>query len=471
MECVLKEPRGWQPGTKQKRRFAPPPNAARWARRYTAQAPRVAHGEWKPASNRRDPIDVLEASNLGRVPELIPIRYGRMLASPFAFLRGSAAVMAGDLAATPASGILVQACGDCHLSNFGLFATPERNLVFDLNDFDETLPAPWEWDIKRLAASFVVVGRENNITESRCQAVVRVLADAYRTRLHEFAAMRVLEAWYARIDDEMLIATAPNAEVRRRREGIAAKARNSVAEYLFPKISQVVDGRRKIVDQPPLVFHPPQHDDQDERVNRLMGAYHDSLPQDRRKLFERYRFQDYAFKAVGVGSVGTHCYVVLYLADENDPLLLQIKEARPSVLEPYAGKGQFDHQGQRIVVGQRLMQAASDIFLGWTTGRDGMHFYIRQLRDMKFSVPLVDLEAKGLANYAAICGWALARAHAKGGDAALISGYLGQSDAFDQALARFAAAYADQTERDHAALVKAVKSGGAGAMAVRRSSE
>ena len=274
-----------------------------------AQTPRAAHGDWKPASNRRDPIAVLEESSLGRVPELIPIRYGRMLASPFAFLRGSAAVMAGDLAATPASGILVQACGDCHLSNFGLFATPERNLVFDLNDFDETLPAPWEWDIKRLAASFVVAGRENGITESRCQAVVRVLADAYRTHLREFAAMRVLDAWYARIDDEMLIATAPNAEVRQRREKIAAKARASVTEYLFPKISQVVDGRRRIVDQPPLVFHPPKHDDQDERVNRLMGAYHDSLPQDRLKLFERYRFQDYAFKAVGVGSVGTHCYV------------------------------------------------------------------------------------------------------------------------------------------------------------------
>jgi uncharacterized protein (DUF2252 family) len=257
----------------------------------------------------------------------------------------------------------------------------------------------------------------------------------------------------------MLIATAPDAGARQRREKIAAKARASVTEYLFPKISQLVDGRRRIVDQPPLVFHPPKHDDQDERINRLMSAYHDSLAQDRLKLFERYRFQDYAFKAVGVGSVGTHCYMLLYLADDDDPLLLQVKEARPSVLERYAGKGQFDHQGQRIVLGQRLVQAASDIFLGWTTGADGMHFYVRQLRDMKFSVPLVNLEAKGLANYAAICGWALARAHAKGGDAAMISGYLGQSDAFDQALARFALAYADQTERDHAVLVKAVKAG------------
>jgi len=423
------------------------------------QAPRAAHAAWKPAADRRDPIEVLDESSVGRVPELIPIRYGRMLASPFAFLRGSAAVMAGDLVATPASGIFVQACGDCHLSNFGLFATPERNLVFDLNDFDETLPAPWEWDIKRLAASFAVVGRENNISDSRCKAIVHVLADAYRTHLREFAAMRVLDAWYARIDDEMLIATAPDAAARQRREKIAAKARASVTEYLFPKISQLVDGRRTIVDQPPLVYHPPRRSDEDERIIKLMGAYHDSLAQDRLKLFERYRFQDYAFKAVGVGSVGTHCYVLLYLADENDPLLLQVKEARPSVLEPYAGRGQFDHHGQRIVIGQRLVQAASDIFLGWTTGKDGMHFYIRQLRDMKFSLPLDDIEAKGLAYYAAVCGWALARAHAKGGDAAMISGYLGQSDAFDQALAKFALAYADQTERDHAMLVKAVKAG------------
>ena len=232
-----------------------------------------------------------------------------------------------------------------------------------------------------------------------------------------------------------------------------------MTEYLFPRISQVVDGSRRIVDQPPLIFHTPVRIDEDERINRLMSAYHDSLPQDRLKLFERYRLQDSAFKAVGVGSVGTHCYVVLFLADDDDPLLLQVKEARPSVLEPYAGKGLFDHQGQRIVIGQRLMQAASDIFLGWTTDMAGGHFYVRQLRDMKFAVPIGDIEAKGLANYAAVCGWALARAHAKGGDAAMISGYLGQSDAFDQALAKFAPAYADQTERDHAALVKAVKSG------------
>jgi uncharacterized protein (DUF2252 family) len=381
-----------------------------------------------------------------------------MLQSPFAFLRGSAAVMAADLAVTPASGIRVQACGDCHLANFGLFATPERNLAFDINDFDETLPAPWEWDIKRLAASFVVVGRENSISDSRCEAIVRVLSSAYRAHLREYAEMRVLDAWYARIDDKMLIATAPDATARRRRQRIAAKARASVAEYLFPKITGVVDGRRRLVDQPPLLFHLPEPGADEERVQKVLAAYHESLPAERRRLFERYRFVDFAFKVVGVGSVGTRCYVLLFLAGPDDPLLLQVKEAGTSVLEPYAGKGHYEHQGQRIVVGQRLMQSASDMFLGWATLLTGAHCYIRQLRDMKFSVPLVDLDARQLANFATICGWALARAHAKGGDAAVLSGYLGRTDAFDQALGKFALAYADQTERDHAALVKAVKS-------------
>jgi uncharacterized protein (DUF2252 family) len=423
------------------------------------KAPRAAQGAWKPAADRRDPVDILEESNRGRVPELIPIRYGRMLANPFAFLRGSAAVMAYDLASTPTSGIRVQACGDCHLANFGLFATPERNLVFDLNDFDETLPAPWEWDVKRLAASFVVAGRASNLNERGCEAAVRVLADSYRRHLRDFSEMRVLDAWYARIDEKMLIATAPDAEARQRRERIAAKARASVTEYLFPKISAVVDGKRRIVDQPPLVFHIPEQPDQEERVRKILSAYGDTLPHDRRKLFEHYRYLDFAFKVVGVGSVGTYCFIALFLADEDDPVLLQIKEARPSVLEPYAGKGAYDHEGQRVVVGQRLMQSASDIFLGWTTTLDGRHFYIRQLRDMKFSVPLYDLEAKTLTRYADICGWALARAHAKGGDAAMVTGYLGKSDAFDQALAKFALAYADQTEADHAALGKAVEAG------------
>lgn len=423
------------------------------------QTPRVAHADWQPASDRRDPIDILEESNQGRVPDLIPIRYGRMMANPFAFLRGSAAVMAADLAPTPVSGIRVQVCGDCHLANFGLFATPERNLVFDLNDFDETLPGPWEWDMKRLAASFVVAGRASGLSARENEAAVLALARSYRQHMRDYAVMHVLDVWYSRLDDKTLIATAPNAEARKNRERIAAKARTSVAEYLFPKITGVTDGRRRIVDQPPLVFHPLDLQDSEERLRKLLAVYQESLPDHLRKLFEHYHFEDFAFKVVGVGSVGTRCFIILLLADLEDPLLLQAKEARMSVLEPYAGAGKFDHHGQRVVVGQRLMQSASDMFLGWLTAEDGTHYYLRQLRDMKFSIPLDNLEAKGLARYADICGWVLARAHAKAGDAAMISGYLGKNDVFDKALAQFAVAYADQTERDYAALVEAVKSG------------
>ena len=423
------------------------------------EVPRQAHTDWQPRPDRRDVIGILEESNLGRVPDLIPIRYGRMLANPFAFLRGSAALMAYDLAATPTSGIRVQACGDCHLANFGLFATPERNLVFDLNDFDETLPAPWEWDVKRLAASFVVAGRANRLADRSNEAAVRVLARSYRTHLREYAKMRVLDVWYSRLDDKMLIDSAPNVEAREYRKRVAAKARASIAEYLFPKITDLKDGHRRIVDKPPLMYHLPEQSDTEERLHKILAAYRDSLPAHLHKLFNHYRFEDFAFKVVGVGSVGTRCFAVLFMADSDDPLLLQAKEARPSVLEPYAEASKFDHHGQRIVVGQRLMQSASDMFLGWMTGGDGTHYYMRQLRDMKFSIPLDAFEAQGLARYAEVCGWVLARAHAKGGDAALISGYLGKSDAFDQALGKFALAYADQTEKDHAALVNAVESG------------
>lgn len=423
------------------------------------QTPRDAHAGWQAQAARRDSIDILEESNQGRVPELVPIRYGRMLTSSFAFLRGSAALMAYDLASTPASGIQVQACGDCHLANFGLFATPERNLVFDLNDFDETLPAPWEWDIKRLAASFVVAGRNSNLSSRANEAAVLALARSYRMHLAEYASMRVLDVWYSRLDDKTLIATAPTAEARANRKRITAKARSSLAEYLFPKITREEGGRRRIVDQPPLVYHLPVQVDSGERMQHNLAVYHQTLPAHLRKLFDHYHFEDFAFKVVGVGSVGTRCFVVLFMAESEDPLLLQVKEARISVLEPYAGASEYDHHGQRIVVGQRLMQSASDMFLGWMTTIDGTHFYVRQLRDMKFSVPLENLEPKGLARYADVCGWVLARAHAKGGDAALLYGYLGSSDAFDKALAQFAQAYADQNQRDYQALVDAVESG------------
>jgi uncharacterized protein (DUF2252 family) len=429
-------------------------------RALRAQTPRAAHAEWQPPASRRDPIDILEESSQGRTPHLVPIRYGRMSADPFAFLRGSAAVMAHDLASTPASGIRVQACGDCHIANFGLFATPERNLIFDINDFDETLPAPWEWDIKRLAASFAVVFRIRGFSEKASSEAVLSLARSYRQRLREYATMRVLDVWYSRLDDKTLIDAAPTAETRKNRKRMADKARASVAEYLFPKITGVSDGHRRLVDQPPLMFHLPDHGELEERLHSMLASYHDTLPAHLRKLLDHYRYEDFAFKVVGVGSVGTRCYVLLFLAGDNDPLLLQAKEARRSVLEPFAGDSEFSHHGQRIVVGQRLMQSASDMFLGWTASpADGGHYYIRQLRDMKYSPPLDKVDAKALVRYAVICGWVLARAHAKGGDAAMIAGYLGNSDVFDKALARFAQAYGEQTMRDHASLVQAVQSG------------
>jgi uncharacterized protein (DUF2252 family) len=423
-------------------------------------APRQDHAEYTLSPHGRDPVAILEQSSQGRVPGLLPIRYGRMLRDPFAFLRGSAAVMAHDLASTPVSGIRVQACGDCHLANFGLFATPERNLVFDLNDFDETLPAAWEWDIKRLAASFVVCGRSRGITERANQTVVETLARSYRTHLREYAKMHVLDVWYSRLDDQTLIASAPSVKAREYRKRISAKARASVTEYLFPKITGLKeDGRRLIADQPPLVFHLAENDNAQALVTKLLGAYKDTLPDHLHRLLDHYRYEDVAFKVVGVGSVGTRCYIILLMADSDDPLLLQAKEARASVLEPYAGQSEFAHHGQRVVVGQRLMQSASDMFLGWMTADSGVHYYIRQLRDMKFSVPLDAIDAPGLERYADLCGWVLARAHAKGGDAALISGYLGKSDAFDLALVRFAQRYADQTAQDYECLAEAVKSG------------
>ena len=429
-------------------------------RALRAQTPRSAHADWQAPAGRRDPIDILEESSQGRAPDLIPIRYGRMLADPFAFLRGSAAVMAHDLASTPASGIRVQACGDCHIANFGLFATPERNLIFDINDFDETLPAPWEWDIKRLAASFAVVFRNRGFSEKAGIEAVEALARSYRQHLAEYATMRVLDVWYSRLDDKMLIDAAPTAEARKARKRMAAKAQASVAEYLFPKITGVVDGHRRLVDQPPLVFHLPDQGELEARLRGMLVTYHDTLPAHLRKLLDHYRYEDFAFKVVGVGSVGTRCFVILFMAGDDDALLLQVKEARRSVLEDFAGDSEFSHHGQRIVIGQRLMQSASDMFLGWTTyPTDGRNYYIRQLRDMKYSPPLDKSDANALARYAAICGWVLARAHAKGGDAAMITGYLGKSDVFDKALARFAQTYADQTVRDHARLAEAVESG------------
>ncbi len=419
---------------------------------------RSDHAVWQAPDTRRDPIEILEESNQNRIPELIPLRYGRMLRSPFTFLRGSAALMAYDLSTLPSTGLTIQACGDCHLLNFGLFATPERNLVFDINDFDETLPAPWEWDLKRLVTSFVVAGRDQGLSDDACRAAAQECARAYREHLREFSRMSPLEVWYAQLDAETIIDMAPNPEIRKLRQQLAEKARERIVENLFPKIVSQVGGRYRFVDQPPILFHVAEAD-VEERMREGFADYRTTLPAERRVLLDRYQLEDFAVKAVGIGSVGTRCMVALMFSEENHPLILQIKEARSSVLAPYTSGCHFDNQGERVVFGQRLMQSSSDIFLGWVRGRLGYDFYIRQLRDMKISASIEHATETQIRLYAELCGWTLARAHAKSGDAATISGYLGKGEQFDEAMAGFAAAYADQTEVDHAALVAAERSG------------
>ena len=423
-----------------------------------ARASRGSHAAWKKPSKQRDPIDILKRSNRDRLANLVPIRYGRMLRSPFTFLRGSAGLMAYDLATMPHTGIRVQACGDCHLMNFGLFATPERNLIFDINDFDETLPAPWEWDVKRLAVSFVTAARDNGLTDKQAMDGAIECVRAYRVRLLECSQMSPLDVWYDRLDAQMIIDMAPNAKVAKHRRAITAQARERIGDHLYPKISGEVGGRRRLIDQPPVLFHVSLKGF-DTTVREALTLYRASLPDERRVLIDRYRLEDIAIKAVGIGSVGTRCFAALFFSAENHPLLLQFKEACPSVLAPYAGKSIYENQGQRVVTGQRLMQSSSDIFLGWTRGREGRSFYVRQMRDMKMSAPVEGATAAQFKMYAELCGRTLARAHAKSGDAALISGYLGKSDTFDRAIGQFALAYADQNERDHAALVAAVKKG------------
>lgn len=420
--------------------------------------PRSRHAIWQPPAAGREPIEIIEASNRGRLQELIPIRYGRMLRSPFTFLRGSAALMAYDLATTPKTDIIVQACGDCHLLNFGFFATPERNLVFDINDFDETLPAPWEWDLKRLVVSFVIAGRDSDLSDRESKAAAIDCARSYREHLREYSRLSPLDVWYTRIGAEQAIEMAPDEKTRKLREQMMTKARERIIEHLYPKIVTQTGGRNRFVDQPPILYHVNEPD-WETLVREGLEDYRQSLPEERRVLFDRYQLEDFALKVVGIGSVGTRCYIALLFSEDNHPLILQVKEACPSVLEPYTAKSQYENQGQRVVTGQRLMQSSSDIFLGWTQGRRGNNFYLRQLRDMKFSLPIEGVSAAQLQRYAEFCGWTLARAHAKSGDAATISGYLGKGDQFDLALGEFAIAYAEQTERDHAALVEAVKTG------------
>ena len=438
------------------------------------EVPRSSHGRWEPAVNRPDPIELLQEQAASRVPELVPIRYGRMLVSPFTFYRGAALIMAADLAATPRSGLTVQVCGDAHLSNFGVFASPERRAMFDINDFDETLPGPWEWDVKRLAASFEVAGRARGFAPAQRRGIVMAGVAEYRTRMKQAAGMRNLDVWYARIEVEALLEQlkgAVTAKQRAKAEANVAKARTRDSMQAFSKLTREVDGERRIIGDPPLIVPiedlmpaGSEREGFEEQFRSLIRSYRRTLQTDRRHLLEDFDYVHAARKVVGVGSVGTRAWILLLLGrDGGDPLFLQAKEAQESVLERFVGKSQYANHGQRVVAGQHLMQAASDIFLGWqrVTGFDGQvrDFYLRQLRDWKGSADVDTMLASGMTAYARMCGATLARAHARSGDRIAVAAYLGNSDAFDRAIADFSVAYADQNERDYQALVDAVNSG------------
>jgi uncharacterized protein (DUF2252 family) len=426
--------------------------------------PRGSHAEGKPAPDRPDPVDLLETQARDRIQDLLPIRYSRMMASPFAFMRGAAIVMAQDLASTPKTGIQAQLCGDAHLLNFGAYASPERALLFDLNDFDETLSGPWEWDIKRLAASFVVAGRDNGFDAADCHGAAQACVASYRQRMTRFSEMGELEVWYTRIGEEevkgLLTEARAGKKTTKKLSKNVRKTRGRDSLQALSKLTRVVDGRRIINDDPPLLVRIPDGDERRAQIRDILEGYKRTLQDDRRHLLDRYHFVDVARKVVGVGSVGTRAFVVLLEGrGEDDPLFLQVKEAGPSVLEGHAPPSVYTHHGHRVVAGQRLMQAASDIFLGWFRGGEGRDFYSRQLRDMKGSAKVESMSSEELVLYARLCGWALARAHARSGDRVSIAAYLGKSERFDVAIADFAKEYADQTERDHAALCAAVKSG------------
>ncbi len=427
------------------------------------EVPRAAHANWAPASNRPDPVAVLEAQGKTRVQDLLPIRYGRMAESPFGFYRGAAAVMAADLASTPNTGIAVQLCGDGHLVNFGGFATPERRLIFDVNDFDETLPGPWEWDLKRLGASFAVVARAKSLNDTDAQNAVARVALTYANAINRLASVSTLDAWYWSIDTDvinMMMTASGDAVTRKRTDKAIAKAQTRDRLQAVDKLTEVVDGQRRIIDQLPLVGHVPG-DDEMNRISPLYDSYRQSLPDDVGHLIDRFQLIDAARKVVGVGSVGTRCWIALLDGGgDDDPLLLQVKEAEASVLEPHLQPSAYDNHGRRVVEGQRLMQAASDLFLGWTRdSASGHDYYWRQLRDMKASADIDGQPVNTFLAYAELCGVTLARAHARSGDAAAISGYLGKGNEFAKALGRFAATYADQNDRDHAALQQAIKDG------------
>jgi uncharacterized protein (DUF2252 family) len=439
-----------------------------------AEVPRSTHAAFEPSPQRPDPVELLERQAATRVPELVPIRYGRMLVSPFTFYRGGALIMANDLSTTPRTGLDVQCCGDAHLSNFGVFASPERQLVFDLNDFDETLPGPWEWDVKRLCASMLIAAIDNGYAEKDQERAVLDTVREYRAAMERFAGMTNLDVWYAHMDIESKIqelATRFKTTMAKRAEKILDKARTRDSMTAFSKLTHVVDGKVRIVDQSPLIVPLDRLIAEGEDrltfdvLRELLRAFRETLEYDRRELLEQFAIEDFARKVVGVGSVGTRAWIGLLLGrDGDDPLFLQMKEAQASVLEEFLGPSEFSSHGQRVVVGQRLMQASSDIFLGWVdvdAGVDGesRDFYGRQLKDWKGSAEIEQMVPKGLAAYGELCGWTLARAHARSGDRIAIASYLGHSDSFDRAILEFSKAYAEQNQRDYRALESAVSSG------------
>jgi uncharacterized protein (DUF2252 family) len=452
-----------------------PAERASRGKQARAAVPRDSHAAFEPPPDRPDPISLLEGQAKSRVPELVPIRWGRMMVSPFTFYRGAALPMASDLAGTPVSGLAVQACGDAHLSNFGIFGSAEHRLVFDVNDFDETLPGPWEWDVKRLAASLEVAARDNGFPDKDRREIVTASVARYRQAMGTFAGMTNLQVWYTSVDVAELRAqfdAQMKGRQRKRVDKDLAKARTRDSMQEAAKLCRQVDGRSRIVSEPPLLVPIdellPRQEDTATFESQLLGlidTYRRTLETDRRFLFETFRYADMARKVVGVGSVGTRCWILLMFGrDESDPLFLQVKEAQASVLSRFVGASQYANQGQRVVAGQRLMQASSDIFLGWQRTEVGLddrqrYFYVRQLRDWKYSLPIEAMEPRGMRVYGEVCGWALARAHACSGDRIAIAAYLGGSDVFDKALAQFAAAYADQNQRDYQSLLDAVAAG------------
>ncbi len=424
------------------------------------RCPRTVHAAWTPPKDRRDAVATVLAAEEGRLPELLPLRHGRMAQSPFTFYRGSALAMAADLASTPASGIRVQCCGDAHLCNFGGFATPERKIIFSINDLDETLPAPWEWDVKRLAASFVVACQDNGLKEAVAREAATTCVRAYRESMAEFSQMKSLELWYRALSADELLAALPPRLRERGLKRIEKERAKSRGEEMFPKLVEHKGDIPVIKDQLPTIFHAEGHTagEIQQGVRDALAVYHATLPSAYQALLDRFQLRDVAIKVVGVGSVGTMCWVLLFTSSDDDPLFLQVKEARPSVLEPYAGASVFPNRGQRIVDGYRRMQPASDMLLGWSHGPQ-RHFFVRQLRDMKLSLMVETFGQLEMDLFAGWCGKALALSHARSGNSAMLSGYMGKSDVFDRAVASFAVAYAGQNERDHAALARAVKEG------------